>query len=328
MPTAARMKFVVVATSHNGGGCIALHALCKYLSLEGYDARVLISFTLPQKSSGLSGNVKKVLKYIEFSAKDFVKSFIARCMSKLRIRGWGLTSDKYRVYTSSPFKDCKRKWLPFVDDDTIVVYPEVIHGNFLRAKHVVRWLLYFNTFSDDGTAYGKNDLFFSYAQKFNDYSLNPSCRVCTVGYFDWELYTRTNFGERHGTCYIIRKGRNRLDLPKNFDGVVIDALPEQEKVKYFNQCEYCVSYDLYTAYSSIAAMLGCISVIVPESGKTRQDYGKAEQYGVAVGFDEAEIEFAKSTVGILAERFSKTEQRNVEHVKYFIEECRRYFHMS
>ena len=87
MQTAARMKFVVVATSHNGGGCIALHALCKYLSLEGYDARVLISFTLPQKQSGLFGNVKKVLKYIEFSAMDFVKSFIAKLMSKLRIGG-------------------------------------------------------------------------------------------------------------------------------------------------------------------------------------------------------------------------------------------------
>lgn len=224
----------------------------------------------------------------------------------------------FNGYINPPVKGYKHKLLPFVDDDTIVVYPEIVHGNFLRAKNVVRWFLYFNKWQESDNAYGKNDLFFSYSEKFNDPKLNPLFRICTVSYFNWDLYKSTNFGERHGTCYIIRKGSKRPDLPKNFDGVIIDSLVEQEKVKYFNQCKYCVSYDIYTAYSSIAAMLGCISVVVPEPGKTRQDYGQTQRYGVAFGFDEAEIEFAEATVEKLAENYRMNEQRNRENVKYFI----------
>ena len=65
---------------------------------------------------------------------------------------------------------------------------------------------------------------------------------------------------------------------------------------------------MYTAYSSIAAMLGCISVVIPEPGKTKDDYG-GERPGVAFGFDESEIEHAQSTLKDLAERYKSNEQR-------------------
>ena len=207
------------------------------------------------------------------------------------------------------------------------MYPEVIYGNFLKAKHAVRWLLYFNRFPGDDKAYGKNDLFFSYSLKFNDPQLNPSYRICTIEYYNWELYKRTNFGERHGTCYIVRKGSNRPDIPKEFDGVVIDNLPEREKVEQFNKCKYCVSYDMYTAYSGIAAMLGCISIVMPELGKTKDDYG-GPRLGIAFGFDAEEIEYAKSSVKALAESYRNLEQRNRENVRYFISECAKYFQLG
>lgn len=231
-----------------------------------------------------------------------------------------------RGYVDVSVEGCKRKYLPFVDDDTIVVYPEIIRGNFLKAKNVVRWFLFFNRFPNDENAYGKNDLIFSYSKKFNDPKLNPECRICTVSYFNWNLYKRTNFGTREGTCYIVRKGANRPDLPDKFDGPVIDKFSERGKVDQFNKCKYCVSYDMYTAYSSIAAMLGCISIVIPEPGKTKQDYG-GERLGVAFGFDEAEIEHAQSTLDELAERYRNNEKRNRENVKFFIEECRKYFDM-
>ena len=216
--------------------------------------------------------------------------------------------------------------MPFINDDTIVINPEILHGNFLNAKNVVRWLLFFNRFPNDDTAYGKNDLFFSYSKKFNDPELNPSGRICTVSYFNWEIYKRTNFGERNGTCYIVRKGRSRPDLPREFDGPILDSLPEREKAKYFNSCKYCVSYDTYTAYSSIAAMLGCISIIVPEPGKTKENYG-GERPGIAFSFDDAEIEAAIASLPVLTQRFAALEQSNRENVRFFIEECRKYFGM-
>lgn len=328
-----KMKFVIVSGRQNWGGTIALHALCKYISEEGFDARIFFPFNLPDspdlsKTKSLFKRIKrkfKYLRYVYLFVKDFVKEIIARVISKFNLCGKCLDW-AFRGYIDVSVKGCKRKYLPFVDNDTVVVYPEVIYGNFLQAKNVVRWLLYFNRLYFDEKSYSKSDLFFSYGKVINDSNLNPSCRLCMVSHFNWDLYKRTNFGERSGTCYIIRKGRKRPDLPEKFDGIIIDNLTEREKVKQFNQCLYCVSYDMYTAYSGIAAMLGCISVVVPEPGKNKQDYyGDDTRYGVAFGFDDAEIDFAKSTVKDLEEEYRMTEFRNRENVKFFLKECAEYF---
>ena len=323
------MKFVIFSRPQTSGGGIVLHALCKYLSEEGHDAKMLKSFGCHRDYHGKFWPTLKqrVLYLLKFTA-DLVAMLIIGILTKLHIGGGLSKYRKLRRYFYFSVKGCKRKWLPFISDDTIIVYPDIVYGNVFRAKNVVRWLLWFNRFPNDDAAYGKNDLFFSFSQKFNDPKINPSYRLCTISYFDWNLYKRTNFGERHGTCYIIRKGKTRSDLPEKFDGVIIDDLPEDKKVQQFNKCKYCVSYDLYTAYSSIAAMLGCISIVVPEPGKTRYDYGSTPRYGIAFGFDETEIQFAQTTLDKLAELFDATEQQNRENIKYFIEECRKHFHME
>ena len=148
-----------------------------------------------------------------------------------------------------------------------------------------------------------------------------------MSYYDLDLYKRTNYGHREGTCYIIRKGANRDDLPKSFDGPVIDDLPEREKVAVMNQCEFCVSYDMQTCYTSIAAICGCTSVMIPEKGKTWNDYkGPGEKhYGVALGFDEAEIEYAKETASKVLETYKQENQEGKDAAGKFAQECIKYF---
>ncbi len=216
-----------------------------------------------------------------------------------------------------------------------MLYPEIISGNFLNSKKVARLLLFHNKLysqnGDNTIGYDKNDLFFCYRDVFNDEKLNPEGRKLPITYFDFDTYKRYNYKQRSGKCYIVRKGNIRNDLPSEFDGVVIDDLPEKEKVKYFNSCEYCISYDTQTAYSQIAAICGCTSVVVPEKGKTRSDYRKNTGsvfdtgYGEAFGFSDDEIEYAKSTCDKLIEAMKKTEQDSIESTKSFVEECEKYF---
>ena len=200
-------------------------------------------------------------------------------------------------YNYNPVPEVKRKYLPIVDDETIVVYPEIIYGNPLGAQNVVRWLLYFYPYRGDTSAYSINDLVFAYRKVFNDDVLNPECRLCKVQNFDDQLYRRSNYGERHGTCYILRKGWDRKDLPSHFDGPIIDNRSEKEIVEIFNKCKYCISYDTQTFYSNIASICGCISIVMLEKGKERKDYVTEDDaaYGLAYGDSAEEIEYAIQT---------------------------------
>lgn len=319
------MKFVIVSPRQVCGGPIVLHNLCKLLCELGYDARVFYGVT--QRRSGKrikNPNLRVAWQRVSFLTKDAAKSLVARVIGPKRASriGW------LNGYADISVKGCRRKWLPFVDDDTIVVYPEIAYGNYLRAKNVVRWLLYFNQFPDEESqAYGDNDLFYCYRPIFNDSKLNPGRRVLKTPYFDLNLYRRYNFGERSGTCYVIRKGASRPDLPEHFDGVVVDNLSEREKVDVFNSCEFCVSYDMQTAYSQIAALCGCLSIKVLEPGKTKEDYlGEGDgDMGVAFGFEEEEIARALRTAGMIATKHERLNRTSLENAATFAKDCAEYF---
>ena len=300
------MKFVIVTPRQKWGGAIALHVLYQNLINSGHDVTIFYTEVYSYK--------KSLLKRINYWRK-----WLLYCLEDYK-------EQKKEPY-DWPIKNVRRKYIPFVSKDTIVIYPDTIYGNPLNAKKVVRYFLYYNRFSNDEDAYGKNDLFFCYRKQFNDWKLNPSGKMIQPSYFDLDLYKRTNFGERHGTCYIIRKGKNRTDLPISFDGPIIDEMPEEKKVEVFNNSERCISYDTQTAYSSIAAMCGCLSIVVPEKGKGRNDYLTDDDvvYGVAYGFSDDEIAYAINTANRVKELYEKQNAEGIEEAKKFVNICEEYF---
>ncbi len=309
-------KFVIVSPRQTGGGPIVLHALCKNLAELGYDAKILYYAPLKRRES----NKFFIFDWLKFTIQDMFS-----CMVRL-FKVFFKNSKFGSWYINPPIKKCKRKFWPVVDDKTIVVYPEIIYGNPLKAKNVVRYLLYHYRFKDVPGSYQKSDIFITYREVYNDEELNPEKNIVNINYFNLDLYKQTNFGERQGTCYIIRKGGARKDLPQKFDGDIIDSYTDEKIVKTFNKCKYCVSYDTQTAYSWIAAMCGCISVVVPEKGKTRADYCKDEEiYGVAYGFSESEIDYAIKTQHLAHERCEKLNTQAKEETKKFVELCKQKF---
>lgn len=308
------MKFVIVSPRQGDGGPIVLHALCKHLIDLGFDSKIYYSEYAFLDAS-------PVVFWIKWSLQTpvhIIKTFLSK---------YKIFQNCFPGYSNVPVRGCKSKYLPRVRDDTIVVYPETIHGNFLHAKNVVRWLLFHHNYNDTVGAYEESDLFVCYREVFNDDTLNPEKLTVCTPYFDLDTYKQYNFGERNGTCYIVRKGKNRSDLPENFDGVVIDKLSEKDKVRVFNECKYCVSYDTQTAYSRIAALCGCISVVIPEPGKTVVDYRslKDNHDGVAWGFSEDEINHAIQTRHKIYSRWSESNRNSRQSAREFVEICKNYF---
>ncbi len=287
-------KVVILSPRQKYGGSIVLHTLCQLLLEEGIDAKIFFTGVYNYSSKN---KFKYWIRWILWTLEDIIT-----CKKVHKI-----------------VKKYKRKILPFINKkNTIVIYPDVIYGNPLHAKHVVRYFLYPNRFKDDDLAYGKNDLFIAYRKKFNDYDLNPNEYIVNVHQFDTEIYKQTNFEDRTGNCYIIRKGRDRTDLPKEFDGPIIDDLSEKEKVKIFNKCKYCYSYDTNTFYTSIAGLCGCIPIVMLEEGKNIYDYTEKKPSGIAYGNTKEEIEYAINTRKDLLERLNNFTNGNKDEIKKFI----------
>lgn len=288
-----KFRFIIVSPRQYSGGAIVLHLLCKLLQENGYSAKIFYTM-IPVN---FFKNKKKLIwfYYIIFLVKDFIKIICVKLFPKYVENK---SSSSFIGYDYCAVRGCKRKFLPFYDKkNTIVVYPESVYGNFLKSIKTVRWFLYYNPFKNDNNAYGEKDLFICYRKIFNDIDLNPTEKTVCLSNFDYDLYKQTNFGSRQGSCFIIRKGKNRSDLPKVFDGVIIDNLSERKKVEVFNNCEYCISYDTQTFYTTIAALCGCKTIIIPENGKNRTDYIKdgESKFGVAFGFENEEIKYAQKT---------------------------------
>ena len=305
-------RIIICRPTFYCGGSLALSALCKILCEHGYDAR-LFFFTLgPHRGTSL---LKIWLCWL-----NYIFHYLAhKLICKIFKGSDNPTMKLYQKDVDSDIKGLPRKLSPFFSrENTIVIYPESIYGNFLHAKNVVRWLLYHNKYVGDSKAFGKDDLFIAYRDIFNDPVLNPNGCQSEICYFDKELYHQYNFNERKGKCYIIRKGVNRLDLPNDFDGPIIDDLPEEEKVKVLNECKYCYSYDTQTFYMTIAAVCGCIPVVRLEPGKKKGDYLSPEEQknltGVAYGDEPEEIAYAVNTreEKLKSLDFTKSNEENLD----------------
>lgn len=313
------MKFVILSPRQIGGGPIVLHILCRELIKRGHDAKILYIPGLKQKQSKFIFWTRWMMANMLFAFRRLVYEISRIFTAKEKA--------PYADYFRSPVKGTRRKWMPFVSDDTIVIYPDIVYGNVLNAKNVVRYLMYFNAFKGDGGAYGKKDLFFCYRDIFNDPELNPDVNTMCLQHFDFDLYRDCAKTPRSGCCYILRKGKERSDVPKDLDGPVIDDWSETEKVKAFNTYKICYIYDTQTFYSAIAAVCGCIPVVVLEPGKKAEDYLATGEYpvGVAFGNTQENIEFAVKTRQELIKNLKMFDIWNDAAVEHFIDVCGKYF---
>ena len=288
--------------------------LCSALRAMGYDARLLFLEDIPKNKEDCE-NLRET--YVVKGVKLFVKIILWRLLPFK----WIETRFNLKPHFPPHARGRRVARLPFFSRKrTIVIYPETVYGNPLGAENVVRWQLYHYMYKSDPSAFSKSDLFIGYREVFNDRNFTPQIENFYIQSFDSSLYRRYNFGQRSGKCFIVRKGYCRCDLPDEFDGMVIDNLPEEEKVEVFNRCEYCYSYDTQTFLSSIAAICGCKSIVVPEPGKSRSDYrGENENsFGVAWSDSPEEISRAQSSVPLLQREIEASDEDNRVTVKRLV----------
>lgn len=293
--------FIVFTDSfdENNGGVIALHRLCDLLNRTGHRALLWpLRRPLPDPAHRLD----------------------------TLARQWRW----YRRAWRRPFRTCPLFETPIATaadlPGAIVVYPEIVMGNPLRAPHVVRWLLHKPGWHKGRYEYGPGDRYFFYQKAFDDPALNPDGdNLLKTLWVRDDVYQHRNHGERRGSCYILRKGKGRPIVHDLADSILVDKMSHVQMAEVFNRVKTCISYDTYTMYAFYAAMCGCDVVVVPEPGVSKAQWqpDPDDVQGIAYGFDD--LENARRTRHLLLPHLKAQEAATNATVQDFVAKCARYF---
>jgi hypothetical protein len=272
--------------------------------------------------------MKNIIIYTHMQNFSFVNGgtvveyYLAQLLDKL--------GQNVRIYPSSGIKTDNSIFSKFynndfpIDDNTVVIYCEGTQGNPLNAKNVVRWLLSEigkNVPYDWLNGWGKNELvyFFNYDKIFsnNEAMIGTKYKLLTSIYIN-PLIKNYNDPLRKGYCHTYRKCHYHKSLqyahpPKSFE------IKKEHKlidcINIFNKREIFICYDPLTFLNIIAALCGCISVIIKVDGISTQvewlkttavgAYVKNNEidklYGIAYGI--AEIGWANETKHLVAQQW-------------------------
>lgn len=221
-------------------------------------------------------------------------------------------------------------------DNVVVIYPEVVPGNPLSAKNPVRWILYYPGGHGVGdTLYAENECKITYQDIFVENTPYKGCELVNITDPNNNNFYDMKLGNRPNDVILVKKGRlcaqpiqERIDKylrpfteslgitnMHNFDETIERSKTMEELNLAYNGIRYFISLDMETYHSVLAAMAGCISVIVPSDNVTKGNlFNKIPCFknGVAYGFDD--LDHAKLTKHLLYEYAQKTESENEESI--------------
>lgn len=208
-----------------------------------------------------------------------------------------------------------------INNEAVIIYPEVVDGNPLGAKHVVRWLLHKPGFFGVGGNYADDDEIFYYAELSRDIDLKiPKDNYLHLtpliqsDYFD---YTSEN---RKGSCRLIRKGaaEGEVDLLYGGDAILLDGKSHAEIAKIFRNTKYFLCHDTNTFFFYLAALSGCIPIVVPQPGVTSGEWRKGAEFKFGIAYGVEEIEWAKKTRITLLEEVQKLKKNDEKNLISFL----------
>lgn len=303
-------KFLIMAPEYDSkvGGVICLYKLCDTLIKLGFE-----SYITPFKNQ------------VVFDSNNIVKSFLKVF--------WGEFSFFYRKFS---FKECSRYIAPIFDEvdykenkeNYIVIYPEIVSGNPLGARNVVRWLLHNPGFHTGVVNYGVGEMYIKVNNAFNDFYISGSYsskNILNVYDFPFDIYREIQGVKRKGVAYCVRKGKGKILNKHPDDGILIDGKSHEEIAEIFSSVEKFISYDEYTAYSLFAVLSGCDSIVIPTEGQSEEQWRPKieDRYGIAYGFER--LEWARKTAILCKENIFREVHEVDKRVKNFVKEANDFF---
>lgn len=297
--------FIIYAFSYNddSGGTVVLHKLCHLLNEEGFNAKLWMNY---KPLFDITNPVSSIFKYLKYLKKRITRPFNINTK-------WNTPIARKEDLT----------------EKSVVIYPEIVDGNPLKAQNVVRWLLHKPGFHNGVVNYGPSDLIFLYLKAYAENCKNLDLdNMLYIPNNREDVYYQKNFGNREGTCYILRKGKNREIQHDLKNSICIDGKTHKEIAEIFNKVEFCISYDTYTMYSLYAALCGCISVVLPENDVSKEEWSPDGLFSLGIAYGFNDLENAKKTRSLLLDKISKENEEVIQQVHFFANKVNKYFKLD
>ncbi len=214
-------------------------------------------------------------------------------------------------------------------DSFIIVYPEVVWGNPLNAKNVVRWFLHNPGHFSKKVYYGPRELYFRFGPETLP-AIIPGSKLSesflTVMRCPVDLYNLDGVAAvREGIAVCVRKGAGKKWVHSQENSVIIDGKPHQEVAQIFKRVKQLVSYDTRTYYSQLAVLCGCESIVIPDDGVSEEQWNPdpRKRYGLAYGFEN--IHKASATTALTLGWLLEDERNSEASVRNFVNEADSFF---
>ena len=211
--------------------------------------------------------------------------------------------------------------------DSYVIYPEVISGNPLGFKNVVRFVLYKPGANGGDTVYDSKELVYGHTKycvqgtPYEDAPLLGCIDPKLETFFDLKL-------PRSGVCTLIKKGRHKnIVNPSNvIDSYLGNPNIDQILQKIFNKFEHFLSYDSASYHIIQAALCGCTPIVIPDEGLTKSEWVNKQpimKYGVAYG--ENDIQWAIDTRHLVKDHVLEFYKESLKTVENLRNDCYKHY---
>jgi hypothetical protein len=223
-----------------------------------------------------------------------------------------------------------------IEDNVITIYPEVISGNPFNAKNVVRYVLYYPGWHAGDKEYNENELVVTYNHEYVKETKYDKSFILTV------LYPKLDIMMNHGKkrdkigllvrkckdfdykMNLLNQYKHLLKLPViSIDDEINKCTDLRNLSKIYNTISLFISFDPHSYHSTMAALCGCTSVVIPSKEISSEEFYNVQKYGVAYGFEN--IDFAKFTHGKMIENLKEMEKDTFGQCADFVKLLKSHF---
>jgi hypothetical protein len=223
-----------------------------------------------------------------------------------------------------------------IQDDVITIYPEVISGNPFNAKNVVRYVLYYPGWHAGDKEYSDDELIITYNNAYVKDTKYDNSFVLTV--LNPKLNIMKNYDKKRNKIgLLVRKCKDfeykmnllneykhLLKLPViSIDDEINKCSDLRDLSKIYNTITLFISFDPHTYHSTMAALCGCTSIVIPSKEISNEEFYNVQKYGVSYGFEN--IDFAKLTYSKMIDDLKQMEQNTFTQCANFVKLIQNHF---